>query len=251
MPNYAIKIKELTKTYNNEDKEKRIILDKLNAKFETNTIHCLLGSSGCGKSTLMRIIGELEKYDSGEIIFDKEELKNGISMIFQENNLLPWYNVYKNIEIVLNSYYKKKLIKKTKKELKVEIDSQLEQYDLLKYSNYYPYELSGGLKQKVALVKTLITNPQIVLFDESFSALDYISKEMMHKLFLDDFYNKQYTAIVTTHDIREAIKLGDYIHILNNGGYTKIKNPLKESRTDGEDFDKFYQTIKEKYSKGG
>ena len=249
MPNkYSIVVKKISKKYDNKEQKEKVVFNDFDAEFEKGKVHCLLGASGSGKSTLLRIVAGLEKYDTGEVVFDEE--KSSLAMIFQENNLLPWLTVHKNILFSYKSWLKSQKIKCDKAVAEKVINELLEKYDLMQYKNYYPFELSGGLKQKVTLVKTLITKPDIVLLDEAFSALDFMSKDMIHEIFLSEFAKRKFTSILSTHDIHEAIELGDYIHLINKNHYYKIKNTLKVPRKGDENFDKFLDLITEKYKEG-
>lgn len=249
MPNnIAVNISNLCKEYDNGNNKNKKVFENFNISFENGKVHCVLGTSGCGKSTLLRIIAGLEDYNSGEIIFNKHQID--INMIFQDNNLLPWMTVFKNVQFCYYSYLKSKKIKIDKKECHNKITDLLEKYNLDSYKDYYPYELSGGLKQKVALVKTLITLPNVILLDEAFSALDFKSKKDMHNLFMKEFAKNKFTSILSTHDIHEAVELGDYIHLIHNNNYIKIENPLRPPRVKNQEFDSFVELIMKKYNKG-
>ncbi len=239
----AVKVNNLSKDYKNGKRVKKKVFDNFNAEFESGKIHCVLGVSGCGKSTLLRIIAGLEEYESGNIEFPEIEKKDDIfiSMILQENNLLPWLTVYQNIEFALKS---------CKLEHTEEvIDKILEKHNLLEFKTFYPYELSVGLKQKVALCKAINTKPKIILLDEPFCALDFISKENIHDIFLKEFRKEQFTSILSTHYLEEAVKLGDYIHLLGkNNKYIKVENPLKYPREKDKGYHEFLEHIKDLYN---
>ncbi len=238
----AVKVTNLSKDYKNGKRIKKKVFDNFNAEFESGKIHCVLGVSGCGKSTLLRIIAGLEEYESGNIEFPEIEKKDDIfiSMILQENNLLPWLTVYQNIEFALKSCkldYTEEVI-----------DKILEKHNLLEFKTFYPYELSVGLKQKVALCKAINTKPKIILLDEPFCALDFISKENIHDIFLKEFRKEQFTSILSTHYLEEAVKLGDYIHLLGkNNKYIKVENPLKYPREKDKGYHEFLEHIKDLY----
>lgn len=238
---YAIKITNLNKDYKNGKRVKKKVFDNFNIEFEKGNIHCILGVSGCGKSTLLRIIAGVEEYESGNIEYlDKTDDSIFISMILQENNLLPWLTVYQNIEFALKSCH----IELSEEE----IDNILKKHNLLDFKKFYPYELSVGLKQKVALCKAINTKPKVVLLDEPFCALDFISKENIHDIFLNSFKDESFTSILSTHYLEEAVKLGDYIHLLGkNGKYTKVKNPLKYPREKDKGYNEFLEKIKKLY----
>lgn len=235
----SINIQNLTKIYNDKKGNKKQVFNNLTTDFEAKKIHCLLGKSGCGKSTLLRMIAGIEDFESG--VINTLNSKNiNLSMILQDNNLLPWLNVYKNIEFAITAN-------------KINIDNNvifemLKQYELIKFEKYFPYEMSVGMKQKASFAKAMITNPNLVLLDEPFCALDYISKENMHKLFLKEYSKRKFTAILSTHFIDEAIELADYIHIIgDDGDYKKIKNPLKKPRYKDNKYQEFLEFIKKEY----
>lgn len=240
---YAIQVKNLSKKYKKGKKYENEVFKDFNINFEKGNVHCLLGASGCGKSSLLRIIAGIEEFENGEIIFDNEiEMDDNIplTMVLQENNLLPWLTVTQNIKFALDV---------TKKEMNIKsFDKILKKHDLYEVKDYYPYELSVELKQKVALAKSIITNPKIILLDEPFCAVDFISKENIHKIFLNEFVTEKFTSILSTHYVEEAVKLGDYIHLMSKrGNYERIKNPLKKPREKDDEFDRFIKYIKEKY----
>ena len=238
----AVKVNNLSKDYKNGKRVKKKVFDNLSLEFESGKIHCVLGVSGCGKSTLLRTIAGLEEYESGNIEFPEINNKDDIfiSMILQENNLLPWLTVYQNIEFALKS---------CKLDYQEEtIDKILEKHNLLEFKNFYPYELSVGLKQKVALCKAINTKPKIILLDEPFCALDFISKESIHDIFLKEFRKEQFTSILSTHYLEEAVKLGDYIHLLGKDNkYIKVENPLKYPREKDKGYHEFLEHIKDLY----
>jgi len=238
---YFIEIKNLNKSYSSGNKTNKIVFNNFNINFEKNKTHCILGVSGCGKSTLLRIIANLETYQNGKIKFNEKKDDVFLSMIMQENNLLPWLTVYKNIEFVLNASKNGELQKE-------DIIKVLKKYNLLEYKDFYPYELSVGLKQKVSLAKALFIKPSLILLDESFSALDFVSKTKIHNMFLNEYSKQKFTSILSTHSIEEAIKLGDYIHLLGKGNtYKKIVNPLKKPRDKDIKYHEFLDFIKKEY----
>lgn len=239
MLNKSIEVKNLTKIYNGKKQNKKIVFENLNITFESGKIHCLLGKSGCGKSTLLKMLAGLESFNEGDIYIDNLKEKH-LSMILQDNNLLPWLNTYQNIEFA---------VKANKLNIdKRDIDKILTEYELLEFSKNFPYQMSAGMKQKVSFAKAMITNPDLVLLDEPFCALDYISKENMHQLFLDEYIKRRFTSILSTHFIDEAIELADYIHIIGKDGYyKKIKNSLKKPRYKDGKYQEFLEFIKREY----
>lgn len=191
-----LEIKNLCKNYYTKDRE-ILALDNINIKIDDNTITAIVGPSGCGKSTLLNIIGGLDDKTTGEIIFRNNE--NRIGYMFQTDALFPWLTVLDNCLIGL----------KVRNELTKDninyVKSLLNSYGLGEFINSYPSNLSGGMRQRVALIRTLAVKPDILLLDEPFSALDYNSKLTV----TDDVYKiikkEKKTTIIVTHDIGEAI----------------------------------------------
>lgn len=238
----GLNIENVKKEYKNKQNQ-NLIFNNLSINFEKNKIHCLLGRSGCGKSTLLRIIAGIEKFQEGNILFHKQDGETIIiSMVLQDNNLFPWLTIYNNIKFALKSF------DKDIKDYNSKITDFLKRVDLLEYKDYYPYQLSVGMKQRISLLKALINNPNYVLLDEPFSALDYLTREEMHDVFLKEYNDKKFTSIISTHFIDEAIKLADYIHIIGtDGNYKKIKNPLKKPRYKDSNYVIFFEYIKSEY----
>ena len=179
------------------------VLNNINIEVKEGQIVAIVGPSGCGKSTLLNLISGLIKPDSGKVIVEGK-----IGYMFQKDNLFEWRNVYKNITIGSEI--------KHIKENEQEIDEILKKYGLFDFKYYYPKELSGGMRQRVALNRTLILKPDILLLDEPFSSLDYQSKIIVQ----DDIYKiikeEKKTTIMVTHDITEAIAMADVIYVLTS-----------------------------------
>ncbi len=167
---------------------------------------------GCGKSTLLSIIAGLEEKTEGEIYIEGEKVE-GISpkvgYMLQRDCLLEWRTVFSNTIFGLEIKGKKD------KESKQYVEKLLKKYDLYDFKDKYPSELSGGMRQRVALIRTLAVKPKILLLDEAFSALDYQTRIMV----TNDIYNilreEGMTAIIVTHDISEAISMSDRVIVLN------------------------------------
>lgn len=186
--------------------EERQILKDINFSVEEGEILVLLGPSGCGKSTILNIISGLLEPTQGSV--DTHGKK--IGYMFQKDHLFEWRTIMKNITLGLEIQHK------LTDESKEEIKRLLEIYDLWDFRNNFPRELSGGMKQRVALIRTLALNPDILLLDESFSGLDYQTRLIV----TDDIYkiikNENKTAILVTHDISEAISLADTVAVLSH-----------------------------------
>ena len=186
--------------------EERQILKDINFSVEEGEILVLLGPSGCGKSTILNIISGLLEPTQGSV--DTHGKK--IGYMFQKDHLFEWRTIMKNITLGLEIQHK------LTNEAQEEIKRLLEIYDLWDFRNNFPRELSGGMKQRVALIRTLALNPDILLLDESFSGLDYQTRLIV----TDDIYkiikNENNTAILVTHDISEAISLADTVAVLSH-----------------------------------
>jgi len=182
--------------------------------FRKNQINCILGPSGCGKTTLLNIIAGLISPDSGTIEgFNRDR----ISYVFQEPRLLPWKTVSENIEFTL----KDKVPGEAIHEL---IQKYIRLMELDGYSNYYPGQLSGGMKQRVSLARAFSFPSDIILMDEPFKGLDYKLKQSLQNSFTDLWEQDKRTVIYVTHDIDEAIELGQEIYLFS-------RHPVKILKT--------------------
>lgn len=204
MKNILLEIKNLKKTYHNKDGETEAISD-LTFEIYQNEIVAIVGPSGCGKSTLLSILTNLEEKSSGIIKFNSD---NKIGYMLQNDSLFPWLTILDNCLIGLE-------VTKNKNEQTIKnVINLLDKYGLSEFKDKYPNSLSGGMKQRVALIRTLATNPSLLLLDEPYSALDYQTRLALS----DDMYKiikgEQKTVIMITHDIAEAISMADRIIVL-------------------------------------
>lgn len=202
-----LKIKELSKNYLNK-KQVICALKNINLSINENEFVILVGPSGCGKSTILSIIGDLEKKSTGQIKFKKDKIKVGY--MFQEDALFPWLTVLENCMLGL------KVRGKITKEEKKYVKSLLKKYGLSSFEKSYPKELSGGMRQRVALIRTLATKPDILLLDEPFSALDYQTRITVSDDVFKIIKEEKKTALMVTHDIGEAIAMADKVIVLSN-----------------------------------
>ncbi|RUR40624.1 ABC transporter ATP-binding protein [Clostridium perfringens] len=207
----SIKLINIEKNFGNKK-----IYDKFSLTFEERKINCILGKSGCGKSTLLNIIANLEEINSGEIIGVPEK----IAYVFQEDRLIEWNSIYTNMELPLLKFY-------TKDEREEKIKSILREVELGDYINSYPKELSGGMRQRANIARALLYNGELLLMDEPFKSLDKSSKENIIKIFKKNHLKKNNTVIMVTHDINEALSLGDNIFILG-GSPVSLMDKFKD-----------------------
>lgn len=198
-----VDVKNLTKNFYNKDGEIQVLND-INFSLNEGEILTLLGPSGSGKSTILNILTELLKPTSGKV-----NITGNIGYMFQKDHLLEWRTIMDNILIGLE------IQKKKTPEAISRIERLLKTYGLWDFRNMYPKELSGGMRQRVALIRTLAVNPDILLLDEPFSALNYQTRILVS----DDVYkiirNEGKSAILVTHDISEAISMSDKIAVLS------------------------------------
>lgn len=198
-----VDVKNLNKNFYGKEGEVEAIKN-ITFSLEEGQILTLLGPSGSGKSTILNILTKLLQPTSGEV-----NITGTIGYMFQKDNLLDWRNIMDNITIGLEIQHKK-----TQQAIQ-RVEDLLKTYDLWEFRNMYPKELSGGMRQRVALIRTLSVNPDILLLDEPFSALDYQTRLLVS----DDVYkiirNEGKSAILVTHDISEAISMSDKIIVLS------------------------------------
>ena len=198
-----IKVTDLCQNFYSKEGELQV-LKNINFSLKQGEILALLGPSGSGKSTILNILTKLLKPTSGDVVINGK-----IGYMFQRDHLLEWRSIMDNITIGLE-------IQKNKDPKAMErVEELLKTYDLWDFRNMYPKELSGGMRQRVALIRTLSVNPDVLLLDEPFSALDYQTRLLVS----DDVYkiikNEGKSAILVTHDISEAIAMGDKVAVLS------------------------------------
>ncbi|MBE6054009.1 MAG: ABC transporter ATP-binding protein [Clostridium sartagoforme] len=205
-----INISNIGLTYHSINAETRAI-DNVNFSIDRGEFVSIIGPSGCGKSTLLNIISGLLKPSEGKIIYNDKDIKNRLDKMgymFQKDYLFEWLSVRSNVMLGLK-------IKKIDSEENVKkADKLLENYQLDRFKNHKPTELSGGMRQRVALIRTLALNPDVLLLDEPFSALDYQTRLKVCDDVKGILKKECKTAIMVTHDLGEAISISDRIIVL-------------------------------------
>ena len=202
--NKLLSLIKINKTFYNDQGENKV-LDDISFDINEQEIVALLGPSGCGKSTILNIISALESPSEGELILGAK-----LGYMFQKDNLLPWRNIFNNVLLGLEV---------TKQKNQENIDyavTLLKKYDLINFKNYYPNELSGGMRQRVSLIRTLVLKPDLLLLDEPFSALDAQTKLTVQNDVFNIIKTEKKSALIVTHDVSEAIALSDKIIILSS-----------------------------------
>ena len=202
----VLEIKNISKSFNN-----RTILKDFSLDVSQGEIVSIIGDSGAGKSTLLRCINALEMIDSGEIIINnnaisKKNLKQArldVGMVFQDYNLFPNYSVLKNVTLPLT-----RVLNVNKQEAEIKARELLSQMNLLKRCDAYPYQLSGGEKQRLAIARTLATNPKVICFDEPTSALDPKLVKQIFKI-IKELADSGKAILIVTHDIKFANEISN------------------------------------------
>ena len=195
---FNIELKDVAKSYGDNE-----VLRDINLSVEQGSFTAIVGRSGCGKSTLLRIIAKLEDISRGTLVFSGEEKQPKIRIMFQDDRLIPWKSVIKNIELgAVNQA--------TAKEA-------LEKVGLIEKKKDWPDQLSGGQKQRVALARALASNPDILLFDEPLGALDALTRIEMQNLIEGLWQQQKFTSLLVTHDVTEAVRLADRVIVIDHG----------------------------------
>jgi len=213
--NKLIEIKNVNKIYATPEDDKVYALKDVSISVSPGEFIAILGPSGCGKSTLLRMIAGLDQPTSGEVLFHGVRVVQPsprISMVFQNFALLPWKTVKENILLALRSQPTTEVQKaRTASDL-------LEKVGLLNFEHHYPGELSGGMKQRVGIARALSVNPEVLLLDEPFSALDEVTALDLRKQLLDLWQEKKAndTYVLITHLIEEAVLLADTVYVMSH-----------------------------------
>ena len=244
----GLELKNISKIYQDDNGE-TLAIKNFSYKFENGEFVTLLGPSGCGKSTLLSIIAGLESPSSGNVLLNGIDITNkrsNIGYMLQKDYLLEWRTILKNV--ILGLEIKKELTNENVEYAKKLLDT----YGLSDFIDKYPSQLSGGMKQRVALIRTLATKPEILLLDEAFSALDYQTRLDVSTDVYRIIKSENKSTIMVTHDIPEAISMADKRIVLSHRPATikniheikfdiKNRNPL--NCRDHPDFRKYFDTI--------
>lgn len=243
-----LEVKDISKKYQNKEGE-IIALQGINFRVNKGEFLSIIGPSGCGKSTLLSIIAGLEAKSTGEIYIEGEKVEGPspkIGYMLQRDCLLEWRNILSNTMFGLEVKGKKD------KESRQYVENLLKKYNLYEFKDKYPSELSGGMRQRVALIRTLAVKPKIMLLDEAFSALDYQTRIMVTNDIYSILRKEGITAIIVTHDISEAISMSDRVLVLSKRP-GKVKDICKidfetENRTplttrESPKFSKYFNTL--------
>ena len=224
-------LRDVGKVFSNGE----IVISDLNLVINKSDFIILLGKSGCGKTTILKILCGLLKPTKGKVIWPTSTFTNSernpanLSVVFQDSNLLPWLNVFDNIYLPL------KLNKIEKYEGYERVIDCLRLVGLNDYKNYYPNQLSGGMKMRVAIARSLITKPKVILMDEPFAALDEITRFRLNNDLLEIYKKYDLTIIFITHSIYESVYLSNKIALISDKPASlleKIYLSSNKNRTD-------------------
>jgi len=209
----AIQLKDVRKNFMNNEGELVKVLAGISMEVRKQEFVSIVGPSGCGKSTIFNIIAGLLEPSAGQILVggvNVEATTGHVGYMMQRDLLLPWRTILDNVTLGLEV---KGLNKKDRIELAMTF---LERYNLDSFAKSYPTMLSGGMRQRVALIRTLVTEPDIILLDEPFSALDYQTRLILEDEILSILKNEGKTGVLITHDIEEAISVSDRVFVMSN-----------------------------------
>ena len=243
-----LEVKNVSKKYQNKEGEV-LAINNINFKINKGEFVSIIGPSGCGKSTLLSILAGLEKKTTGEIYIEGEKVEGispKIGYMLQRDCLLEWKNILNNTMFGLE------IKGKNDQETKNYVESLLKKYDLYDFKDKYPSELSGGMRQRVALIRTLAVKPKILLLDEAFSALDYQTRIMVTNDIYSILRKEKITAIIVTHDISEAISMSDRVLVLTKRPGTikdihkidfEMENKTPINCRENPKFSKYFNTL--------
>ncbi len=251
--NEILKVEGVSLTYYTKTMETPAVSDLTFSLYEGEFV-AIVGPSGCGKTSVLSVVAGLLPPTKGKVTFlgKDKKLADGVGYMLQKDELFPWRTIYKNVVLPLE--IKHRLTEENGRY----VSDLLRKYGLAEFANYYPRQLSGGMKQRAALIRTLSYKPDLLLLDEPFSALDYQTRLSVS----DDVYRiikeEKKTALLVTHDIAEAISMADRVIVLSRRP-AKIKNiydlkqdpalsPLK--RREGERFRAWFELLWKELNEG-
>ncbi|MDW7730988.1 MAG: ABC transporter ATP-binding protein [Methanolobus sp.] len=231
-----VSVRGVSRKFVKDDISQTLALDNIDLDIEDKEFVCFIGPSGCGKTTLLRIISGLDKPDSGEVFVGNEKItspgpKRG--MVFQEYSLFPWKSVINNVMFgpLMRGINKEKA--------QEEAEKYLELVGLTQFKDSYPHELSGGMKQRVAIARALANEPEVLLMDEPFGALDAQTRNSLQHELLSIWQKNHLTVLFVTHSVDEAVFLADRIVMLTARpgkikDITRVNIPRPRDRTSME-----------------
>lgn len=217
MDSIKLSAKDITKTFESEKGEKSLVVDGISMDIAEKEMVCILGPTGCGKSTFMKILGGIQSASSGSILLDgvdygtelPRSILNRFGFVFQSDNLLQWRTAEGNLRFNLETMHLKG------PEWEKRVNDMLEIVGLSQYRRVYPHELSGGMKQRVGIARALVHNPEVLLMDQPFGALDAITRRMLTFELLNIWKETQKTIIMVTNNVDEALLLASRVFVFS------------------------------------
>ena len=206
-----LRLQEVTLSYKADTRERLLALDRIDLTVRPGEFLCIVGPSGCGKSSLLHLIAGLNHPTSGRVLVDETPVTGPGTdriLIFQEHGLFPWLTVGENVEFGM------KMKGMPKAQRAVRTDQYLRLVHLLQFRDSRPHQLSGGMRQRVALARALATEPDVLLMDEPFAALDAQTRDLLHDELERIWSETGCTIVFVTHNVREAVRLGDRVVLL-------------------------------------
>ncbi|HKC26394.1 MAG TPA: ABC transporter ATP-binding protein [Jatrophihabitans sp.] len=212
----AIVIRGVGKEYaqRNRKSGSNVVLQDVDLEIRTGEFVSLVGTSGCGKTTLLRMIGGLTAYEPGEIYVEGKLVRSiprRIGFVFQDSALMPWQTVWENVRVGLNESRRQF----SRDEIKSKVDAALELVGLGAYANYLPRHISGGMQQRAGLARALVGQPDILLMDEPFGALDAFTRMRLQEELASIVARTSATTVFVTHDVDEAVFLSDRVAVMS------------------------------------
>jgi nitrate/nitrite transport system ATP-binding protein len=202
------------------------VLDEISLEVQEGEFVCVIGHSGCGKSTLLNMVSGFNTPTSGQVILNNQRITApgpDRMMVFQNYCLLPWLTVYENVHLAVNAVHGSK----SERDKKAIVHEHLSMVGLMEAKDKRPPQISGGMKQRVAIARALSIQPQVLILDEPFGALDAITKEELQDELLAIWREHRVTVLMITHDIDEALYLCDRLVMMTNGPAAKIGEILE------------------------
>lgn len=217
-------LRDICLSYHTQSGERLLALDRINLEVRTGEFLCVVGPSGCGKSTLLHLVAGLQPQTSGQILIDGNPIQGPGTdriLIFQDHGLFPWLTVGENVEFGM------KMKGVSKAERREKTQHYLRLVHLAKFEKSYIHQLSGGMRQRVAIARALATEPDVLLMDEPFAALDAQTRDLLHDELERIWHDTGRTIIFVTHNVREAVRLGDRVVLLTfRPGRVKSEFPV-------------------------
>jgi NitT/TauT family transport system ATP-binding protein len=216
MADAIIDIRGVGKHFAQRRDSRKVVLEDVNLQVHQGEFVSLVGASGCGKTTLLRMIGGLVPYEPGGIRVNGELVESvprRIGFVFQDAALLPWRTIEQNVAAGLNEYRKSF----SKQEARDRVAAQLELVGLTEFASYLPRQVSGGMQQRAGLARALVGEPDVLLMDEPFGALDAFTRMRLQEELADIVRRTSATTVFVTHDVDEAVFLSDRIAVMSIG----------------------------------